>query len=163
MVRRASNITRQIYFRGTSTPVVGVAHCRKMKILIDTNIFLEILLAQDQSKEAKELLANIVDCELYLTDFTVHSIGLILFQRRLNSMFGRFIADVVGANMSVLSLAVTEMEMVVAVACKYTLDFDDAYQYAVAEKHDLRIVSYDKHFDKTKLGRATPGEIIKQI
>lgn len=134
-----------------------------MKILIDTNIFLEILLAQDQSKEAKELLANIFDYELYLTDFTIHSIGLILFQRRMNSMFSRFIADIVRANMGVLSLSVTEMELVVAAACKYTLDFDDAYQYIVAENHGLSIVSYDKHFDKTKLGRATPREIIKQI
>jgi len=108
-------------------------------------------------------LTNIADCDFYLTDFTIHSIGLILFQRRMNAMFGRFIADIVGANMSVLSLSITETEMVVAVSHKYALDFDDAYQYAVAGNHGLRIVSYDKHFDKTKLGRATPHEIIKQI
>jgi predicted nucleic acid-binding protein len=134
-----------------------------MKILIDTNIFLEILLAQSQAKEAKELLADIFECELYLTDFTIHSIGLILFQRRMNSMFSRFIADIAGANMNVLSLSVTEMEQVVAIAGKYMLDFDDAYQYVVAENHGLCIVSYDKHFDKTKLGHATPSEIIKRI
>jgi len=29
------------------------------------------------------------------------------------------------------------------------LDFDDAYQYALAEKHDLIIVSFDSDFDKT--------------
>jgi len=130
-----------------------------MKALIDTNIFLEILLAQEQAEEAKKLLVNVERYEFYLTDFTIHSIGLILFRRRLNSMFTRFISDIVGADIGVLSLPVFEMERVVAVAHKYTLDFDDAYQYAVAEKHGLRIVSYDGHFDKTNLGRTTPREI----
>lgn len=75
-------------------------------------------------------------------------------------MFAQFIADIVAAGLGVLSLPVFEMERVVAAARKYTLDFDDAYQYAIAEKHGLRIVSYDSHFDKTRLGRTTPREII---
>ena len=40
------------------------------------------------------------------------------------------------------------------------LDFDDAYQYALAEKHDLIIVSFDSDFDKTKRGRKSPAEVI---
>jgi len=134
-----------------------------MKALIDTNIFLEILLAQEQSEEAKKLLVNVERYEFYLTDFTIHSIGLILFRQRLDSKFARFIADIVGAGIGVLSLPILEMERVVAVVQKYTLDFDDAYQYAVAEKHGLRIVSYDSHFDKTNLGRTTPRKIIGHI
>ena len=134
-----------------------------MKALIDTNVFLEILLAQEQSEEAKKLLVNVECHEFYLTDFTIHSIGLILFRQRLDSKFARFIADIVGAGIGVLSLPILEMERVVAVVQKYTLDFDDAYQYAVAEKHGLRIVSYDSHFDKTNLGRTTPCKIIGHI
>ena len=36
---------------------------------------------------------------------------------------------------------------------KFNLDFDDAYQYAVAEKYDLQLISFDKDFDSTERGR----------
>lgn len=39
------------------------------------------------------------------------------------------------------------------------LDFDDAYQYFAARKAGIKIISFDKDFDKTKLGKETPGEI----
>ena len=42
------------------------------------------------------------------------------------------------------------------------MDYDDAYQYAVAEKHNLIIVSLDRHFDMTDRGRRTPDEILKR-
>ena len=37
---------------------------------------------------------------------------------------------------------------------------DDAYQYTIAKKYDLDIVSFDKHFELTDLGRKSPTEII---
>lgn len=38
-------------------------------------------------------------------------------------------------------------------AQKFNLDFDDAYQYAGALTQKLQIVSFDKDFDRTELGR----------
>jgi len=46
---------------------------------------------------------------------------------------------------------------------QFKLDFDDAYQYLAAELNDLTIVSFDKDFDKTELGRKTPSQILKQL
>ena len=43
---------------------------------------------------------------------------------------------------------------------EFKLDFDDAYQYTLAEKHDLSLVSFDKDFDKTERGRKTPIEVL---
>jgi len=43
----------------------------------------------------------------------------------------------------------------------FNLDFDDAYQYAIAEKYDLTIVSFDRDFDRTERGRKTPGEVVR--
>jgi len=40
------------------------------------------------------------------------------------------------------------------------LDFDDAYQYAAAEKYILTLVSYDRDFDGTELGRTTPAKVL---
>jgi predicted nucleic acid-binding protein len=41
---------------------------------------------------------------------------------------------VIGAGMMMATLVVAEMEQVVDTASKFSLDFDDAYQYVVAEK-----------------------------
>jgi len=45
---------------------------------------------------------------------------------------------------------------------KFNLDFDDAYQYTVAKKYNLKIISFDKDFDRTKKGRLTPKEVFKR-
>ena len=45
---------------------------------------------------------------------------------------------------------------------EFNLDFDDAYQYTAAEKHDLTIVSFDADFDRTKRGRKTPWEVLQK-
>ncbi|MDI6810798.1 MAG: PIN domain-containing protein [archaeon] len=47
------------------------------------------------------------------------------------------------------------------IANRFHLDFDDAYQYTVAEKHDLQIVSFDTDFDRTERGRKTPDEVVQ--
>ncbi|MFZ8805855.1 MAG: PIN domain-containing protein [Candidatus Calescibacterium sp.] len=44
---------------------------------------------------------------------------------------------------------------------RFNLDFDDAYQYVVAEKYNLTIISFDSDFDRTELGRKTPREILE--
>lgn len=43
---------------------------------------------------------------------------------------------------------------------RYGLDFDDAYQYSVAEKHGLVIVSFDSDFDRTGKIRKTPSDFL---
>jgi hypothetical protein len=53
------------------------------------------------------------------------------------------------------------MQELIAVAERFDLDFDDAYQYVAAEKDNLAIVSYDGDFDRTKLGRRTPLQLLE--
>ena len=52
-----------------------------MKLLIDTNVFLEVLLEDAKADEARRLLLNEKGHELFVSDFAVHSIGLLLFRR----------------------------------------------------------------------------------
>jgi len=42
----------------------------------------------------------------------------------------------------------------------FNLDFDDAYQYVAAEKHNLTLVSLAADFDRTDRGRKTPADIL---
>jgi predicted nucleic acid-binding protein len=132
-----------------------------MRLLVDTNIFLEVLLEQARSEEAKELLAKTDTHDFFVSDFSLHSIGLILLKRNKTEAFRDFLSDmIIGASTDVALLHPNEMENVPDHARAFKLDFDDAYQYAVAEKYDLTILSFDKDFDRTARGRSTPSVIV---
>ncbi|PKM83694.1 MAG: VapC toxin family PIN domain ribonuclease [Firmicutes bacterium HGW-Firmicutes-13] len=61
--------------------------------LIDTNIFLEILLNQDKKIICKKFLQKNLGL-LYLTDFSLHSIGVILFRYKKVDIYQKFIRDI---------------------------------------------------------------------
>jgi len=98
--------------------------------------------------------------DFFISDFSLHSIGLILLRRNKPDAFRKFLSDmVISAGSAVALLNADEMEAVADHAATFNLDFDDAYQYAAAEKYDLTIISFDKDFDKTTRGRAEPSAI----
>ena len=76
-----------------------------------------------------------------LSDFSLHSIGIILDDL------------IIGGGVKVLSLNPEDILKLIEITNRYGLDFDDAYQYSVAEKFDLEIISFDDDFDKTRKGR----------
>jgi predicted nucleic acid-binding protein len=53
-----------------------------MKLLIDTNIFLEVLLGQANERDVRSLMEKIVEHQFFISDYSVHSIGLLLFRRK---------------------------------------------------------------------------------
>lgn len=67
---------------------------------------------------------------------------------------------IIGAGMMVLSLNTDEIKNLTHPSIRFNLDFDDAYQYYLAKKYNLTVVSFDKDFDRTDLRRKTPGEIL---
>jgi predicted nucleic acid-binding protein len=132
-----------------------------MRFLLDTNIFVEIILEQERISEAKDLLSKVYECDFFISDLSFHSIGFILFRRKLHDAFRGFSKDMIqDAGTIILSLSVEDIDRVVSSAFEFNLDFDDAYQYALAEKYDLTIVSFDYHFDRTHRGRKTPLELL---
>ena len=60
--------------------------------LVDTNIFLEILLGQDKKEDCKKFLNENIR-SLNITDFTLHSIGIILFRYGKENIFQKFFED----------------------------------------------------------------------
>ncbi|MEW6771949.1 MAG: PIN domain-containing protein [Bacillota bacterium] len=128
--------------------------------LLDTNIFLEILLGQEQAESVKRLFTEIPPSSLHVSDFSLHSIGILLFRRNLHEVYERFIEDVViNSGIGVLRLSAEDVRAMAAFAQRFRLDFDDAYQYTVAEKYGLTIVSFDGDFDRTEKGRIPPDKI----
>src|SRR3990172_6352038 len=129
-----------------------------MRLLIDTNILLEIILEQEKADEARALLSRTDDQWLCMSDFGLHSIGLLLVRRKQPDIFRQFVQDmIVDGGVAVSSLAAEDMESVLEASEKFNLDFDDAYHYAVAGKHGLILVSFDADFDRTQRGRRTPS------
>jgi len=129
-----------------------------MRLFIDTNIFLEIILAQEKAKDAQALLSKIEEHYFFTSDFSLHSIGVLFFYRKQQAIFQKFSKDmIIDAGMSIISLPVDDMERVVTISKECNLDFDDSYQYVVAEKYDLILVSFDSDFDRTSKGKKTPS------
>jgi len=68
-------------------------------------------------------------------DYSLHSIGLLLFRSGQHEIFRQFLIDMIlEAGVTIIALSAQEMEGVIQVAQRFGLDFDDAYQYAVAER-----------------------------
>lgn len=130
-----------------------------MRLLLDTNIFLEVILEQDAANQARAVLQASDQHDLFVSDYSLHSIGLLLFRRGDYQAFLHFVADLIQAPIIPLSVEVQDLPIVVDAAQKFRLDFDDAYQYAAAQQQDLVIVSFDRDFDRTERGRKTPGEV----
>ena len=63
------------------------------------------------------------------------------------------------AGVEIVALFAEEMAAIGQAAQRFDLDFDDAYQYAVAEHYDLTIISFDADFDRTARGRRTPDQV----
>lgn len=62
--------------------------------LVDTNIWLERLLDQERSAQVGQFLVEMPTKRLLMTDFTLHSIGIILSRFHRREVFIRFVDDV---------------------------------------------------------------------
>jgi hypothetical protein len=131
-----------------------------VRLLIDTNIFLEVLLNQAKAEEAKALLAAAGEHDCFISDFALHSIGLLLVRQGKPAVLRQFVTDIVlNAGVQVVSLAAADFDQVIDAVLRFQLDFDNAYQYAIAEKQELTIVSFDADFDRTSRGRRAPASV----
>ena len=116
--------------------------------LADTNIFLEILLKQDKGEDCKKFLNDNIG-NLYITDFSLHSTGVILFRYDKENLFHKFVEDVI-PNTKLLSLPMELYREVVNARKSLNLDFDDAYQYNIAKHYNLKVVTMDRDFERIK-------------
>jgi len=129
--------------------------------LLDTNIFLELLLEQKESASVKALLSIMTPDQLGISDLAFHSIGIILYQKNAAALFSDFTRDLFGeGGIFIYSLGSDDIERLEKVSRSFSLDFDDAYQYVVAEKFGLGLVSFDTDFDRTDRKRMTPADIL---
>jgi uncharacterized protein len=134
----------ELYIRAIAAQVSGVA----VMYLADTNIFLEILLRQDKSELCKSFL-KVHAGEIHISDFSLHSIGVILFRQKEEQTFKKFVTDIF-PNVRLISLPKSGYTQIVQIKNALDLDFDDLYQYSICKYFDLRLITMDSDFDKIK-------------
>jgi predicted nucleic acid-binding protein len=129
-------------------------------LLIDTNIFLEVLLSRARVEESKELLASLRDGKKNgaITDFTVHSIIVIMERFGKLSELKTFLSSLPAyKGLFVYSTTLSDEIRSTEIALKRKLDMDDAIQYSSALSLGATgIVSFDKHFDGLEVPRLEP-------
>lgn len=116
------------------------------RFLIDTNIFLDIFLNQQKNQICMEFLENHHN-SLFISDFSLHSIGIILTHADKTELFKVFMNDILDT-IPILKMPDIKYLDIVDVINDSKLDFDDSYQYLIAKNNELSLVTIDKDFRK---------------
>ena len=119
-----------------------------MNYLVDTNVFLEILLNQAGRKKCEAFLQGEKGAA-WISDFTLHSIGVLLFRQKRPELFAQFAADTL-PQLTILSLSEAGYSRLAEVNTRHGLDFDDAYQFSVARENHLAVATQDKDFQRVQ-------------
>ncbi|MGA2141357.1 MAG: PIN domain-containing protein [Brevinematales bacterium] len=126
--------------------------------LVDTNIFIHVLLKKDKYDEALAFLKS--GKAMYITDFSLYSICILLGKIHENEVLKNFVDDIFSnEGINLVKAEMENISKIIEIEERYKLDFDDAYQYYIADQKDLTIVSYDGDFDRTEKGRKKPEEL----
>jgi predicted nucleic acid-binding protein len=133
----------------------------RTSLLIDTNLFLEALLGRPRHQDVVALFRKIQEYQFVVSQFTVDSVGLYLFRSGQFNLFAEWLRDMAESEaFQLVSLDFIQRIRITEIAQQYQLDYDDAFQYAIAELYNLTIVSFDKDFDRTPKGRKEPQDLI---
>ena len=131
--------------------------------LLDTNIFLELLLGQEKTASVIRLLERAVKGEIatYITRFSLYSVEIILVRNDKLEELRKFL-EILGhaKEIKILNTNTYDDQKVLDVMEKWNLDFDDAIQYYLCKSFKLELISFDKHFDKTDIKRIEPSGVI---
>lgn len=135
----------------------------EVKYLIDTNIWLERLLDQEKSSIVSSFFNSVPLEYIFISDFTLHSIGVILSRYKRLDIFDKFVKDLFfNAKIEQITLEPHDFKDLILNINKYNLDFDDSYQATLSNKYDLIIVTFDRDFNVQGLKKSSPEEVLKK-
>ena len=86
---------------------------------------------------------------LNISDFTLHSIGVILLRQGEENVFLDFLNDIL-PEINILKLPQETYPEIVSIKKRFILDFDDSYQYCICKNMNLRFVTLDTDFKNLK-------------
>ena len=80
-----------------------------------------------------------------ISDFALHSIGVVLFRNNLIDIYDLFIKNFI-PDVYILTLSKNKYSSISKWANKYKLDFDDSYQLSIANEFKLTLITLDSDF-----------------
>ncbi|MBI5046902.1 type II toxin-antitoxin system VapC family toxin [Candidatus Micrarchaeota archaeon] len=134
--------------------------------LLDTNIFLEVILKQQRSEECKNLLYKILSGEVtvVITDFSIYSIVIRMeHENRDVDQIKKFLLSLSNyRGLTIHSLSLHEKILATSLMKEYKLDFDDALQAQAALSNEVKeIISFDDDFDTiSTIKRVVPSDLL---
>ncbi len=132
--------------------------------LVDTNVFLEVMLSGPRKNVCKRFLNLLGKGEKkgIITDFSVYSIMIIMggfMKKRELRTFLTSLSAYKGLNIYTTTLR--EKVKAVDASVEKGLDIDDSIQYSVALTLGVKgIVSFDKHFNGLDIPKLDPQNLI---
>lgn len=134
-----------------------------MSYLIDTNIFLEVMLSRKRKDECKEFLKQVSAGKIrgILTDFSLYSIMITMVNYKKYQEIRKFLTTLTAyKGLTVYNCTLDDKINCVDIVLNEKLDVDDSMQYASAISLQAKaIVSFDAHFDGLKLPREEPASV----
>jgi predicted nucleic acid-binding protein len=131
--------------------------------LIDTNIFLEVMLARAKRTACINFLESVRAGreEAVVTDFTIYSIMVILDGHGKLRELNRFLCSISAyKGLSIYAASLEDKIQAVELADNSEFDIDDAVQYASARSVKAKaIVSLDRDFDGHDIPRSDPSSL----
>ena len=130
--------------------------------LIDTNILLEFLLGQDKKEECISLFKKAIsgDVKANVSKFSIYSIEIMLSKNnKINALKDFLIIIKNSKGLKVINTDTSDDERIIELMIEHNLDFDDALHCYICTLYNLKIISYDKHFDKTPIKRLEPVDV----
>ncbi len=133
----------------------------KLKYLVDTNIWLERLLDQEKSEVVFKFLNTVSNSQIFISDFTLHSIGVILSKLNKLDTLDKFVSDLfINGQIEQVFLSPESIIDLTVNIKEFNLDFDDAYQLTLSQKYDMTIVTFDKDFNAKGIVKLSPEEVL---
>ena len=135
----------------------------RLMFLVDTNVWLELLLEQEKADEVRKFFLYVEARFLAITEFSLYSIGIILTRLKKHELLKDFYSDTIeDSGVSIVRLSVTDLKQISDICNEFQLDFDDAYQYIASEKYDMTLISFDSDFKRMGKKSKTPKMIINE-
>ncbi|MEK6800746.1 MAG: type II toxin-antitoxin system VapC family toxin [Nanoarchaeota archaeon] len=124
-------------------------------MLIDANIFLEVLLDQEKASSCKKILEDIRKgkTKAIITNFTIDSIIIIMNRNKTDlSSIELFIKSLLSyQGLTIYQINFKDRLNALKLIEKYNLDYEDAITLQSAiSTNNKELLSFDAHFDKVE-------------
>jgi len=135
--------------------------------LIDTNIFLEVMLARPKRRACTGFLGLVKTGreKAAVTDFTLYSIMIILHSAGKLRELDRFLRSLSAyKGLTLYATSLDDKVAAVELADRKEFDIDDAVEYASAVSIGAKgIVSLDRDFDRREIPRIDPSSFAAKL